>query len=91
VFAVSLRISGWLAWTHPEIAAFLTGAGFDLGDAPAALASHALRDIRADQASGCFEVPDAEIALGAVAGGLLGLLRLHQCHPGRSLKVPSMT
>jgi hypothetical protein len=28
-------------------------------------------------------VPDAEIALSAVAGGMLGLLRMCQRHPGR--------
>jgi AcrR family transcriptional regulator len=83
VFAVSLRISGRLAWAHPEIAGFITGAGLELVDAPSGLAPHALRDIRAGQASGRFTVPDAEIALSAVAGGLLGLLRLHERHPRR--------
>jgi AcrR family transcriptional regulator len=83
VFAVSLRISGRLAWAHPEIAGFITGAGLELVDAPSGLAPHALRDIRAGQAAGRFTVPDAEIALSAVAGGLLGLLRLHQRHPQR--------
>ena len=70
LFAVSLRISGRLGWTHPEIARFLTGAGLDVLDTPRGLAPRALRDI-------------AEIALSAVAGGLLGLLRLRQWHPER--------
>ena len=83
VFAISLRISGRLAWTHPEIAAFITGAGLDLLDAPRGLAPRALRDIRAGQAAGRFTIPDAEIALSAVAGGLLGLLRLHARNPER--------
>ena len=83
VFATSLRISGRLAWTHPEIAAFITGAGLDLLDAPRGLAPRALRDIRAGQAAGRFTIPDAEIALSAVAGGLLGLLRLHARNPER--------
>ena len=65
VFAVSLRISGRLAWTHPEIAGFITGAGLELVDAPSGLAPHALRDIRAGQASGRFTIPDAEIAASA--------------------------
>src|SRR6185312_4833016 len=38
VFAISLRISGRLAWTHPEIAGFITGAGLELLDAPRGLA-----------------------------------------------------
>ena len=32
---------------------------------------------------GRFTVPDPEIALSAVAGGLLGLWRVCQRHPGR--------
>jgi AcrR family transcriptional regulator len=76
VFAVSLRISGRLAWTNPVLAQFIIGAGLDLLDAPGGLAPRALRDIRAAVAVGRFTVPDAEIALSAVAGGLLGLLRL---------------
>ena len=81
LFAVSFRISGRLGWTHPEIGRFVTGAGLDVLDDPRGLAPRALRDIRAGQAAGCFTVPDAEIALSAVAGGLLGLLRLRQRHP----------
>jgi hypothetical protein len=83
LFAVSFRISGRLGWTHPEIGRFMTGAGLDLLDATRGLAPRALRDIRAGQAAGSFTVPDAEIALSAVAGGLLGLLRLRQRHPGQ--------
>ena len=83
VFAVSLRISGRLSWTHPEIARFVIGAGLDVLDSPRGLAPRALRDIRAGQAAGRFTVPDADIALSAVAGGLLGLLRLHERHPER--------
>ena len=41
------------------------------------------RDIRAGQAAGCFTVTDAQIALSAVAGGLLGLLRSRERHPER--------
>jgi AcrR family transcriptional regulator len=83
LFAVSLRISGRLGWTHPEIARFLTGAGLDVLDTPRGLAPRALRDIKAGQAAGRFTVANAEIALSAVAGGLLGLLRLRQWHPER--------
>lgn len=83
VFAVSLRISGRLGWTHPEMAAFLTGAGLELLDQDHGLAPRALRDIQAGQASGRFTNLHPEIALSAVAGGLLGLLRLHERQPGR--------
>jgi AcrR family transcriptional regulator len=81
VFAVSLRISGRLAWTHPEIAGFITGAGLRLLDTDRGLAPRALRDIEAGQAAGRFSFASAQIALSTVAGGLLGLLRLHEHRP----------
>ena len=81
VFAVSLRISGRLGWTHPDIARFLTGVSLEAPDASRGLVPRALRDIRAGQAAGRFTVTDAKIALSAVAGGLLGLLRLRERHP----------
>ena len=83
LFAVGLRITGRLGWTHPEIAGFLTGAGLDVLDFPHGLGPRALRDIQAGQAMGRFAVLDAEIALSAAAGGLLGLLRMGQRHPER--------
>jgi AcrR family transcriptional regulator len=82
-FAVGLRISGRLGWTHPDIAGFLTGSGLDALDIPVGLAPRALRDIETARDAGRFTVPDAEIALSAVAGGLLGLLRQCQRHPER--------
>jgi AcrR family transcriptional regulator len=83
VFALSLRISARLAWTHPEVAGFITGAGLELLDEPRGLAPRALRDIRAGEDAGRFTVANPEIVLGAVAGGLLGLLRLRERHPER--------
>ncbi len=83
LFAVGMRISGRLGWTHPDIAGFLTGAGLDAIDIPTGLAPRALRDIQAGRAAGRFTVPDADIALSAAAGGLLGLLRMCQRHPER--------
>ena len=83
LFAVGTRITGRLGWTHPEIAGFLAGAGLAVLDIPIGLAPRALRDIEAGQAAGRFTVPDAEIALSAVVGGMLGLFRLRQRHPER--------
>ena len=83
VFAVSLRISGRLSWTHPDIARFLAGAGLPTLDAPRGLAPRALRDIQTGQAAGRFTVANAEVALSAVAGGLFGLLRWRERHPER--------
>ena len=81
--AVGLRISGRLGWTHPDIAGFLTGSGLDALDSPYGLSPRALRDIQAGQAAGRFTMPDAEIALSAAAGGMLGLFRMRQRHPER--------
>lgn len=81
VFATSFRISGRLGWTHPDLARFITGAGLELLDIPRGLAPRALRDIKAGRAAGRFTVPHADIALSTVAGGLLGLLRVHQRQP----------
>ena len=81
VFAVSLRISWRLGWTRPDIARFLTGVTPRTLDASRGLVPRALRDIQAGQAAGRFTVTDAKIALSAVAGGLLGLLRLRERNP----------
>lgn len=81
VFAVSFRISGRLAWTHHDMAEFITGAGLDLLDAPNGLGPRAMRDIRAGQAAGRFAAVDAQIALSAAAGALIGLLKLRQRQP----------
>jgi len=83
LFAVGTRITGRLGWTHPEIAGFLAGAGLAVLDIPIGLAPRALSDIEAGQAAGRFTVPDAEIALSAAAGGMLGLFRMRQRHPER--------
>jgi AcrR family transcriptional regulator len=83
IFAISFRISGRLGWTHPEMARFITGSGLSLLDARTGLAPRALRDIRAGQNAGHFAALDADVVLSAVAGGLIGLLRLGQDHPER--------
>ena len=81
LFAVGTRITGRLGWTHPDIAGFLTGTGMNVLDIPTGLVPRALRDIEAGRAAGRFTIPDAEIALSAAVGGMLGLLRLCQRHP----------
>jgi AcrR family transcriptional regulator len=81
IFAVSVRITGRLGWTHPDLARFLVGTGLDVLDQPAGLAPRALRDIKAGQAAGRFSALHAQVELSAVAGGLLGLLHLHLRRP----------
>jgi AcrR family transcriptional regulator len=81
IFAVSVRITGRLGWTHPDLARFLVGAGLDVLDQRVGLTPRALRDIKAGQATGRFSVRHADVELSAVAGGLLGLLKVHLRHP----------
>ncbi len=83
VLSHSLRISARLGWTYPDVGRFITGTGLNLLDAPGGLAPRALRDIQDGQAVGQFTVRDAGVALSAVAGGLIGLLRMHQSDPAR--------
>ena len=82
-YAVGTRITGRLGWTHPDIAGFLVGAGLAVLDIPIGLVPRALRDIQAGQAAGRFTAPDAEIALSAATGGMLGLFRMRRRHPER--------
>ena len=89
LFAVGTRITGRLGWTHPEIAGFLVGSGLDVLDIPIGLAPRALRDIEAGKAAGRFTVADAEIALSAATGGMLGLSRCASGTPNASRRPPS--
>lgn len=81
LFATSVRITGRLGWTHPDLARFLTGAGLGVLAHPVGLAPRALRDIRAGQDAGRFTISNAEVGLSAVTGGLLGLLGLRLRDP----------
>jgi hypothetical protein len=65
------------------MARFITGLGLSLMDTHTGLAPRTLRDIRAGQNAGGFAALDADVALCAAAGGLIGLLRLGQDHPER--------
>ena len=56
IFAMSVRITGRLGWTHPDLARFLVGTGLDVLDQPVGLAPRALRDIKAGQAAGRFGI-----------------------------------
>src|SRR6201989_82406 len=57
LFAVGMRVSGRLGWTHPDIAGFLTGAGLDALDIHVGLAPRALRDIEAGEGGGGGATP----------------------------------
>lgn len=73
-FAARFRLSCRLAHSNPDLARFLTQVGLGALAHPDGLAPRARRDIRAAQEAGRFADLDAEVALAAVAGGLLGFL-----------------
>lgn len=74
VFAARFRLSCRLAHTNPHLARFLTQVGLGALAHPDGLAPRARRDIRAAQEAGRFAALDPEVALSAVAGGLMGFL-----------------
>jgi hypothetical protein len=77
--AVSVRITGRLGWTHPDPARSVVGAGLDLADQPVDFAPTGYAPSKR-QAAGRFSALHAEVELGATAGGLLGLLKVHLAH-----------
>ena len=89
LFAVGMRISGRLGWTHPDIAGFLTGAGLDALDIPTGLAPRALRDIQVGQAAGRFTVPDPDIALSAAPAACSDCCGYASGTPNASRRPPS--
>ena len=82
-FARSFRLTGRLFRRRPQESRVLLNVGLGPILSERGLAPRALRDIETGQAAGRFTVPDPEIALSAVAGGLIGLLRMCQRHPDR--------
>ena len=83
VFSLWLGLSVLLGRAHPEVARFITGAGLDSLRRYAAWRRGPLGTSRPVKHAGQFTVPGAVVALSAVAGGLIGSLRLHQSGPKR--------
>lgn len=80
-FATSFRISARLAWTHPSLADVLDRHGLDLFELPDGLAPRAARDIADAIDAGRFTVSRPAVALSAVGGSFLGILRLKSSQP----------
>ncbi|WP_240777384.1 TetR/AcrR family transcriptional regulator [Nonomuraea basaltis] len=81
VFAASVRLTGRLAATHPQIARILTRTGLPYIDSDKGLAPRALRDIRRAMEAGRFRVKNPHVALAGAGGSLLGFLQLWLEHP----------
>lgn len=76
VFASSMRLTGRLLWTRPEMAQLMIRATGDLLHSGSGLAPRASRDIREAVDAGRFEVGDLQVALACAAGSLVGVLQM---------------
>lgn len=81
VFAASVRLTGRLRRTHPQMARILLHTGLPhLADTDG-MAASALRDLRAAASAGRLVIDDAHVALACTGGALLGLLQLLESRP----------
>ncbi|WP_327590960.1 TetR/AcrR family transcriptional regulator [Nonomuraea sp. NBC_00507] len=81
VFAASVRLTGRLVETHPQIARVLTRTGLPYLDSDKGLAPRALRDIHRAMEAGRFHIANPHVALAGAGGSLLGFLQLWLEHP----------
>lgn len=82
-FATSFRLTGRLFRQRPQESEILLANGPTLLSSDRGLAPRALRDIKAANAAGRFDVDDPELALAIAAGALLGLGALLRKDPER--------
>lgn len=81
VFATSVRLTGRLVDTHPQIARILTRTGLPYLDSDKGLAPRALRDIQRAMDAGRFRLGNPYVALAGAGGSMLGFLQLWLDHP----------
>lgn len=81
VFAASVRLTGRLHRTHPQLARILMHTGLPFVASTEGMAASALRDLRAAAAAGRLDVEDPHVALACTGGALLGLLQLLESRP----------
>lgn len=82
VYIASVRLTGRLADTYPQMARVLCNTGLSYVVSDEGLAPRALRDLRAAIDAGRFDVDHPEIVQAAVGASLLGLLQYLVAHPG---------
>ncbi|GHD42234.1 putative TetR-family transcriptional regulator [Streptomyces galbus] len=75
-FATSVRLTLAMAATHPEITQIIRLRGMSHIFSQTGLGPRALRDLEVGRQSRRFVIDDAEIALSAVGGSIIGLLQL---------------
>ncbi|WP_157472638.1 TetR/AcrR family transcriptional regulator [Frankia sp. EAN1pec] len=83
VFAVSVRLTGRLVPTHPQMARILTQTGLSYLDSDRGLAPRALHDVRCAIEAGRFKVANPYVALATAGGSLLAFLHIWLAHPDK--------
>jgi AcrR family transcriptional regulator len=81
VFASSVRMTVWMAKTHPQIAKIIQRTGLRYLNAPDGLAPRALRDLQRASETGRFLIGDPTVALASAGGAVLGVLALATGNP----------
>ncbi|MEW1910022.1 TetR/AcrR family transcriptional regulator [Kitasatospora sp. NPDC085895] len=81
IFAASVRLTGRLQRTHPQIARILVRTGMPYLTSDEGLAPRAMRDLRAAADSGRLDIDDPRTSVAMVGGALLGVLHLLETRP----------
>ncbi|MFE2538033.1 TetR/AcrR family transcriptional regulator [Streptomyces sp. NPDC059371] len=81
IFAASVRLTGRLQRTHPQIARILVHTGMPYLTSDSGLAPLAMRDLQAAANNGRLDIDDARTAVAMAGGALLGVLHLLETRP----------
>ncbi len=81
VFAASMRLTGRLQKTQPQMAQVMMHSPGRLLAMEGGLTARCQRDIRAASAAGRFAVHDVEVAFACAGGALVGVLHLLASNP----------
>ncbi|MEU2632553.1 TetR/AcrR family transcriptional regulator [Kitasatospora sp. NPDC007106] len=81
IFAASVRLTGRLQRTHPQIARILVRTGMPYLTSDRGLAPRAMRDLQAAADNGRLDIDDPHTSVAMVGGALLGVLHLLETRP----------
>ncbi|WP_328664979.1 hypothetical protein [Streptomyces sp. NBC_00328] len=81
IFAASVRLTGRLQRTHPQIARILVRTGMAYLTSDSGQAPQAMRDLQAAADNGRLDIDDVRTAVAMAGGALLGVLHLLETSP----------
>ncbi|MER5916781.1 TetR/AcrR family transcriptional regulator [Streptomyces sp. NPDC001982] len=81
IFSASVRLTGRLQRSHPQIARILVRTGMPYLTSEGGLAPQAMRDLQAAADSGRLDIDDPHTAVAMAGGALLGVLHLLETRP----------